>query len=71
MELEVKEKAYHFELNKVQNWLQGNNVELHGIPVMDSNEKFESIAMSVLKKIDSKLERCQIGTIRRMKPVKA
>ena len=39
VELEMKEKAHHFELNKVQNWLQGNNVELHGIPVVDSNEK--------------------------------
>ena len=39
VELEMKEKAHHIELNKVQNWLQGNNVELHGIPVVDSNEK--------------------------------
>ena len=38
---------------------------------MDSNEKVENIAMSVLKKIDPKVERGQIGTIRRMKPVKA
>ena len=71
VELEVKEKAHHFELNKVQNWLQGNNVELHGIPVVDSDEKVEKIAMSVLKKIDPKVERGQIGTIRRMRPVKA
>ena len=67
----MKEKAHPFELNKVQNWLKGNNVELHGIPVVDSNEKDESIAISVLKKIDPKVEKGQIGTIRRMKPVKA
>ena len=71
VELEMKEKAHHFELNKVQNWLQGNNVELHGIPVVDSDEKVEKIAMSVLKKIDPKVERGQIGIIRRMRPVKA
>ena len=38
---------------------------------MDNNEKVKSIAMSVLKKIDPKVKRGQIGTIRRMKPVKA
>ena len=43
VELEVKEKAHHFELNKVQNWLQGNNVELHGIPVVDSNERLKRL----------------------------
>ena len=37
VETEVKEKAHHFEPNKVQNWLQGNNFELHGIPVVDNN----------------------------------
>ena len=71
MEIEVKEKSQHFELNKIQNWLQGSNIELHGIPVVDTNENVESIALSVLKKIDPKVERGQIGTIRRMKPVKA
>ena len=71
LEIEVKEKAHNFELNKVQNWLKGNNVELHGIPVVDRNEKVKSIAMSVLKKIDPEVERGQINTIRRMKSVKA
>ena len=51
MEIEVKEKAQHFELNKVQNWLQGNNIELFEIPVVDNNEKLENITMSVLKKL--------------------
>ena len=50
VEIEVKEKAHHCELNKIQNWLQGNNVELCGIPVVDSNEKIENIAMKLLKK---------------------
>ena len=51
MEIEVKEKAQHFELNKVQNWLQGNNIELYEIPVVDNNEKLENITMSVLVKL--------------------
>ena len=55
----------------MQNWLQGSNIEIQGIPVVDTNEKVENIAISVLKKIDLKVERDQIGTIRRMKPVKA
>ena len=49
--IEVKEKAQHFELNKVQNWLQGNNIELYEIPVVDNNEKLENITMSVLVKL--------------------
>ena len=41
IKIEVKEKAQHFELNNIQNWLQGNSIEVHGIPVVDANEKVE------------------------------
>ena len=51
IKIEVKEKAQHFELNKVQNCLQGNNIELYKIPVVDNNEKLENITMSVLVKL--------------------
>ena len=32
-----KEKVQHLELNKIQNWLQGSNIEIQGIPVEDTN----------------------------------
>lgn len=43
---------------------------IHRIPVVDTNKKLESIAISVIKTIDPKIERGQISIIRRMKQVK-
>ena len=40
----------------MENWLQGNNVEMQGIPVSE-NENVEETALKMLKKVDSRMEK--------------
>ena len=66
VEVEEKEKATSVKLNQIENWLRGNNIEIQGVPVVE-NEDISKVAMKVLKKLDPKIERNQMGVIRRMR----
>ena len=46
-EIEIKGKACDIKLNKVENWLHDNNVEIQGIQV-SQNENDEEIALKIL-----------------------
>ena len=66
VDLEENDKQVSIKLNQIENWMKGNNVEIQGVPVSE-NENVEIIAMKVLKKVDPRIERHQIGTIRRLR----
>ena len=63
--LEENDKQSIIKLNKIENLMQGNNVEIQGVPASE-NENVEMVAMKVLKKVDPRLERHHMGKIRRL-----
>ena len=48
-EIEKEGKACDTKLNKMDNWLQGNNVDVQGIPVSENNN-VEEVALKIPKK---------------------
>ena len=50
--------------------MKGNNVEIQGVPACE-NENVEIVAMKVLKKVDPRIERHQLGKIRRLRTTDA
>ena len=68
VDLQENSKQVSIKLNQIENWMKGNNVEIQGVPVSE-NENVEIIAMKVLKKVDPRIERHQIGTIRRLRDI--
>ena len=57
-------------LTHIENLMQGNNVEIQGVPTFE-NENVEMVAMKVLKKVDPRLERHHMGKIRRLRTIEA
>ena len=49
--LEESDKQSKIKLNQIENLMQGNNVEIQGVPAFE-NENVEMVAMKVLKKVD-------------------
>ena len=68
--LEENDKQSIIKLNKIENLMQGNNVEIQGVPASE-NENVEMVAMKVLKKVDPRLERHHMGKIRRLRTIDA
>ena len=68
--LEENDKQSIIKLNKIENLMQGNNVEIQGVPAFE-NENVEMVAMKVLKKVDPRLERHHMGKIRRLRTIDA
>ena len=68
--LEENDKQSIIKLNKIENLMQGNNVEIQGVPASE-NENVEMVAMKVLKKVDPRLERHHMGKIRRLRTIEA
>ena len=65
----AREDGYLFQkINQIENWMKGNNVEIQGVPVCE-NENVEIVAMKVLKKVDPRIERHQVGKIRRLRTI--
>ena len=50
--------------------MKGNNVEIQGVPACE-NENVEIVAIKVLKKVDPKIERHQLGKIWRLRTIDA
>ena len=50
--------------------MKGNNIGIQGVPASE-NENVEIIAMKVLKKVDPRIERHQVGIIRRLRAIDA
>ena len=70
VDLEENGKQLSIKLNQVENWMKGNNIEIHGVPASE-NENVEIVAMKVLKKVDPRIERHQVGIIRRLRAIDA
>ena len=68
--LEENDKQSIIKLNKIENLMQGNNVEIQGVPAFET-ENVEMVAMKVLKKVDPRLERHHMGKIRRLRTIDA
>ena len=50
--------------------MKGNNVEIQGVPACET-ENVETVAMKVLKKVNSRKERHQAEEIRRLRTIDA
>ena len=68
--MEENGKQANIKLNQIENWMKGNNVEIQGVPTCE-NENVEIVAMKVLKKVDPRIERHQVGKIRRLRTIDA
>ena len=69
-DIEENDKLANIKLNQIENWMKGNNVEIQGVPTCE-NENVEIVAMKVLKKVDPRIERHQLGKIRRLRTIDA
>ena len=69
-DIEENDKLANIKLNQIENWMKGNNVEIQGVPACE-NESVEIVAMKVLKKVDPRIERHQLGKIRRLRTTDA
>ena len=68
VDLDENGKQVSIKLNQIENWMKGNNIEIQGVPASE-NENVEIIAMKVLKKVDPRIERHQLGLIRRLRAI--
>ena len=59
-DIEENDKQANIKLNKIENWMKGNNIEIQGVPACE-NENVEIVAMKVLNKVDPRIERQQVG----------
>ena len=69
-DIEENDKQANIKLNQIENWMKGNNIEIQGVPGCE-NKNVEIVAMKVLKKVDPRIERHQVGKIRRLKTIDA
>ena len=70
VDIEENGKQANIKLNQIENWMKGNNIEIQGVPACE-NENVEIVAMKVLKKVDARIERQQVGKIRRLRTIDA
>ena len=69
-DIEENGKQANIKLNQIENLMKGNNIEIQGVPSCE-NENVKIVAMKVLKKVDPRKERHQVGNIRRLRTIDA
>jgi len=57
-DLEEKNAKLDSQLNELEQYGRRQNLEIHGIPMPDSETKVEDKVLQVLKKIDNYYQRC-------------
>ena len=64
-DIQENNKQANIKLNPIENWMKRNNIEIQGVPASE-NKNVEILAMKVLKKVDPRIGRQQVGKIRRL-----
>ena len=70
VKVQENESALSIRLNQMDNFLRGNNIEIQGVAVSENEnqEDLEKITMAILKIVDPRIVRQQIGEIKRVRP---
>ena len=70
VKVQDNERALTIRVNQMENFLKGNNIEIQGVAVSENETKedLEKVTMNVLKIVEPRILREQIGNIKRLRP---